>query len=228
MNYTTLFIYFMIYSILGWVIETIYCFFKEKRYVPRGFLNGPLTPIYGFGALTLIILLQDIKNVILIFFIGMVISSLLEYVSSYLLEIIFNMHWWDYSKDKYNLNGRIKLENSILFGLLSVILVYLINPQVISLVSKLSVINVKSLSITLFFVLTLDTVITVTSIFNLKASAIELKIKNYSEEAILKIKSSYIIKRLIKTFPKLTYKKDLVLIDKLRQAIINKRNNNND
>ncbi|HZJ86037.1 MAG TPA: putative ABC transporter permease, partial [Erysipelotrichaceae bacterium] len=118
MDFYTLFIYFMIYSFLGWVIETIYCSLAEKRYVPRGFLNGPLTPIYGFGAIGLIFLLQDIKTVSLVFLSGVVATSFLEYVASYLLELIFDMHWWDYSGDKYNLNGRIKLKNSILFGIL--------------------------------------------------------------------------------------------------------------
>lgn len=225
MDFYTLFIYFMIYSFLGWVIETIYCSLAEKRYVPRGFLNGPLTPIYGFGAIGLIFLLQDIKTVSLVFLSGVVATSFLEYVASYLLELIFDMHWWDYSGDKYNLNGRIKLKNSILFGILSIILMYFIHPLVINLLSMLSYFNKQVLSVTLFIAITIDTVITVSSIFNLKTTAIEYKIKNFSEEARLTLKNGYIHKRLLKTFPRLAYKKDFEVIDRLRLAILNKRNN---
>ena len=225
MDFYTLFIYFMIYSFLGWVIETIYCSLAEKRYVPRGFLNGPLTPIYGFGAIGLIFLLQDIKTVSLVFLSGVVATSFLEYVASYLLELIFDMHWWDYSGDKYNLNGRIKLKNSILFGILSIILMYFIHPLVINLLSMLSYFNKQVLSVTLFITITIDTVITVSSIFNLKTTALEYKIKNFSEEARLTLKNGYIHKRLLKTFPRLAYKKDFEVIDRLRLAILNKRNN---
>lgn len=215
----------MIYSFLGWVIETIYCSLAEKRYVPRGFLNGPLTPIYGFGAIGLIFLLQDIKTVSLVFLSGVVATSFLEYVASYLLELIFDMHWWDYSGDKYNLNGRIKLKNSILFGILSIILMYFIHPLVINLLSMLSYFNKQVLSVTLFIAITIDTVITVSSIFNLKTTALEYKIKNFSEEARLTLKNGYIHKRLLKTFPRLAYKKDFEVIDRLRLVILNKRNN---
>lgn len=225
MDFYTLFIYFIIYSFLGWVIETIYCSLAEKRYVPRGFLNGPLTPIYGFGAIGLIFLLQDIKTVSLVFLCGVVATSFLEYVASYLLELIFDMHWWDYSGDKYNLNGRIKLKNSILFGILSIILMYFIHPLVINLLSMLSYFNKQVLSVTLFIAITIDTVITVSSIFNLKATALEYKIKNFSEEARLTLKNGYIHKRLLKTFPRLAYKKDFEVIDRLRLVILNKRNN---
>ena len=225
MDFYTLFIYFIIYSFLGWVIETIYCSLAEKRYVPRGFLNGPLTPIYGFGAIGLIFLLQDIKTVSLVFLSGVVATSFLEYVASYLLELIFDMHWWDYSGDKYNLNGRIKLKNSILFGILSIILMYFIHPLVINLLSMLSYFNKQVLSVTLFIAITIDTVITVSSIFNLKTTALEYKIKNFSEEARLTLKNGYIHKRLLKTFPRLAYKKDFEVIDRLRLVILNKRNN---
>ena len=225
MDFYTLFIYFIIYSFLGWVIETIYCSLAEKRYVPRGFLNGPLTPIYGFGAIGLIFLLQDIKTVSLVFLSGVVATSFLEYVASYLLELIFDMHWWDYSGDKYNLNGRIKLKNSILFGILSIILMYFIHPLVINLLSMLSYFNKQVLSVTLFIAITIDTVITVSSIFDLKTTALEYKIKNFSEEARLTLKNGYIHKRLLKTFPRLAYKKDFEVIDRLRLVILNKRNN---
>lgn len=225
MEYYTLFIYFMIYSFIGWVIETVYCSLAKKRYVPRGFLNGPLTPIYGFGAIGLLILLQDIKNVPLIFLGGILATSLLEYLSSYLLELIFDMHWWDYSGDNYNVNGRIKLKNSILFGLLSVLLIHFIHPQVTTLVSKLRGVNVKVLALTLFIAVIIDTIITVASIFNLKARALEFKLKNFSEEARIVLKNGYIHKRLLKTFPKLADRKDFELIDKFRMTILKKRNN---
>lgn len=132
MNMYMYFLSFVIYSFLGWICETIYCLIIDKEYVNRGFLKGPFCPIYGAGALIVIIILSPVSdNILLLFLSGMIFTSILEYITGFLLEIIFNLKWWDYSSYRFNIKGRICLLNSILFGILSLITVTIINPIII-------------------------------------------------------------------------------------------------
>lgn len=223
MDFKSSFLYFMIYSFLGWVIETVYCSVIEKRYVPRGFLNGPLTPIYGFGGLAIIFLFQDFQITALIFAGGVFVTSFLEYIASYLLELIFDMHWWDYSADKYNLNGRIKLKNSILFGLLAVVLIKIIHPEVIIWINRLSENQINIFAQILFIMILFDTIITVSSIFGLQKKA--QVFKNIDFEERIAVRRNIIHKRILKTFPKLTYLKDFEVIEKIREIAFSIKDN---
>ena len=133
MNYLQIFLnyflLFFIYSLLGWIAESIYVSIKEKKFVNRGFLIGPYCPIYGFGSILMILYLTQYKdNFVTVFLLGIFICCLLEYMTSYLMEKIFKARWWDYSDKKYNLNGRICGENALLFGLGSIVIIYLLNP----------------------------------------------------------------------------------------------------
>lgn len=129
-------LYFFIYSFVGWAQETIQCSVREKRFVNRGFLNGPICPIYGCGALLILTALLPLQRGItnlwiavpLVFLIGGLIASALEYFTSWLMEKLFHARWWDYSQQKCNLNGRICLWISIAWGVLAVVLVFLIQP----------------------------------------------------------------------------------------------------
>lgn len=122
---------FAIYSFMGWVCETTYCSFESRRFVNRGFLNGPFCPVYGFGALAVIGALSVIpRNPALVFLVGCLATTALEYLTGYLLETLFHTKWWDYSDRKFNLHGRICLLNSLVFGVMSVLLVFLIYPFV--------------------------------------------------------------------------------------------------
>lgn len=122
-------LFFFCYSVLGWMCETVYCSVGAKKFVNRGFLNGPICPVYGFGALLVISVLRPLHgNPLLIFVVGAVVTSALEYVTGWLLETIFHMKLWDYSKRKLNLHGRVCLRNSVMFGLLCVVLDLWIHP----------------------------------------------------------------------------------------------------
>ena len=124
-----LFILFMIYSFFGWIIEIIWTLIMEKKFVNRGFLIGPYLPIYGVGGILMTLLLERYSNdVIALFIMSIMLFSILEYFTSYILEKIFNARWWDYSKYKYNINGRICLETMIPFGIAGLFLIYVINP----------------------------------------------------------------------------------------------------
>ncbi len=121
----------VIYSFLGWLCECIYCYILDGKLVNRGFLYGPFCPIYGFGALSIIYSLQWVPQTVTAIFIGgMVVTSALEYVTSCVMEVVFNDKWWDYSDRKLNLHGRICLLNSTLFGILCVVLMFDLHPMV--------------------------------------------------------------------------------------------------
>ncbi|MFA5468990.1 MAG: putative ABC transporter permease, partial [Sphaerochaetaceae bacterium] len=91
----TYFLWFFFYSVIGWIYETILCSVAQKRFINRGFFNGPYCPIYGFGALLNILLLSEIKNLFLLFLAAFLLTTILEYVSSWGLEKLFHARWWD-------------------------------------------------------------------------------------------------------------------------------------
>jgi uncharacterized membrane protein len=124
--------YFVLYSFLGWACETIYCSCIRKRFINRGFLNGPFCPVYGFGALLVINLFGRYQDDLLaLFLLSVIVTSAVEYVTSFAMEKLFHLSLWDYSGRKWNLNGRVCLHNSLLFGVLSVLMVRVIHPWVI-------------------------------------------------------------------------------------------------
>ena len=126
------FLLFMVYSVLGWCGEMVYCSIGQRRLCEkRGFLNGPVCPIYGHGALVVLLCLNGgCRNPVLTFFWGAVLTSIVEYITSFSMEKLFHMRWWDYSRYKFHLNGRVCLLNSTLFGLASVFLCHAANPPV--------------------------------------------------------------------------------------------------
>ena len=148
------FLYFFIYSVLGWIVETLYCRSKDGKWTNRGFLFGPYCPIYGFGALIVIYSLGFfISSPIQVFILAMIATAILEYLTSFILEKIFNAKWWDYSNMKFNINGRICLLNTLEFGILSLIIIYGIHPLI---------------STSLLIIISIDTCSTVISLLNLK------------------------------------------------------------
>ena len=129
MNIVEIVAYFFIYAFLGWVCEDIYCGVPAKKFINRGFLYGPYCPIYGFGAILVLYPLEKVREYpVLVFILGIIITSTLEYFASYIMEAIFHMRWWDYSQYKFNIKGRVCLLNAILFGLLSLVAIYFIHP----------------------------------------------------------------------------------------------------
>ena len=129
----------LVYSFLGWCGEMVYCSIGQRRLCEkRGFLNGPLCPIYGHGAIVVLLVLDGgCDNPILTFFLGAVLTSLVEYVTSFAMEKLFHMRWWDYSHYKFHLNGRVCLLNSTLFGLASVFLCHAANPPIAAWLAQL-------------------------------------------------------------------------------------------
>ena len=153
-------IYFMLfitYAFIGWILETTYVFIGTKKLYNRGFMVGPYIPIYGVGGLLITILLSRYQNSVFgLFCMSMVICSLLEYFTSYIMEKLFKVRWWDYSKRKYNINGRICLETMVPFGLVSLIVIYFLNPFFIDLYETMNSTGLNILCIVLATIFIID------------------------------------------------------------------------
>ncbi len=128
------FLLFIMYSFLGWLMEVILTLICDKKFVNRGFLIGPYCPIYGYGVLGILFLIgKDTSDILAVFLKSILICSVLEYLTSYFMEKLFKVRWWDYSNKKFNINGRICLETMIPFGILGSFCVYILNPFFIKL-----------------------------------------------------------------------------------------------
>ena len=124
-------LYFFLFAFLGWLMETLYAIYNLGHFTKRGFLYGPICPIYGFGALMLIIFLGKYrKNNLKLFIYAAILFSAFEYVVSYGLDALFSMHWWDYTNEFFNLNGRISIFYSFAWGIIAIIFINHIYPFV--------------------------------------------------------------------------------------------------
>ena len=151
-------IIFALISFGGWVYETIYCSVVEGEFTKRGFLFGPTCPIYGIGAIAEWLVLGQISNPIIVFIIGAVLATVIEYSTGLFLERRFKKKWWDYSMFKFNLHGRICPQASAVFGAFSVTSVFVLVPTMLNILMifpKHTVSVVAFIVVTLYF---LDTV----------------------------------------------------------------------
>lgn len=130
-----LLMYFFIYAFLGWVVEVIYHAIVQHKLANRGFLNGMLCPIYGVGMVILIVFLEPIKsNLVLLFLGAVVLCSLLELITGFVLKTLFKQRWWDYSEEKFNIGGYICLKFSLCWGFAGVFAVAVLHSAVEKLV----------------------------------------------------------------------------------------------
>ena len=147
-------IIFALISFGGWVYETIYCSVVEGEFTKRGFLFGPTCPIYGIGAIAEWLVLGQISNPIIVFIIGAVLATVIEYSTGLFLERRFKKKWWDYSMFKFNLHGRICPQASAVFGAFSVTSVFVLVPTMLTILmifSKHTVSVVAFIVVTLYF-----------------------------------------------------------------------------
>jgi len=132
-------LFFFIYCLIGWIIESAYVSVKSFRFVNRGFLRLPLLPLYGSGAIIMLWLSLPVKgNLLLVFLFGMAGASVLEYVTGYVMERLFKMKYWDYSNNPFNLNGYVCLGTSIAWGLLTILLTEVVHRPLEWLVLELN------------------------------------------------------------------------------------------
>lgn len=220
-----LFLYFFIYSIIGWSAEMIYCRIYDGKWSDRGFLYGPYCPIYGCGGLIVIIFLEPFaNNKIAVFLLALVLTSVLEYVTSYLMEKIFDAKWWDYSDKPLNINGRVYILNSILFGLFGLILTYIIHPYIKVIINYIPDSFVQYIVLLTMIILSVDFTLTLNSLLDFKEKLKELesiketmKERSNSKNKVIstkidELKQNLIVqrlklsdKRIIKAFPALKF-----------------------
>lgn len=210
------FILFIFYSFLGWLWEVVDKIVEEKKLVNRGFMVGPICPIYGVGCLLLVLLLRKYSNdFFILFFMAILICSILEYSTSYLMEKIFKARWWDYSKQKFNINGRICAETMIPFGLLGTLVVGYVNPFLNNLLLNFNTNIINIIGITLIVIFIIDFIIS----FNVinKFSKTMVSIEKDATEEISKlvreklINHGYLYKRLLNSFPNVVNYREYLL-----------------
>lgn len=128
----------IIYAFLGWCTEVAYAGVKRGKFVNRGFLNGPVCPIYGFGVLSVVLVLEPFKeNTILLFLGSMLFCSVLEFIAGYAMERIFNDKWWDYSDNPFNIKGYVCLEFSLMWGLACVLVIDSVHPHIMNFINRI-------------------------------------------------------------------------------------------
>ncbi|MCR5791680.1 MAG: putative ABC transporter permease [Lachnospiraceae bacterium] len=177
---------FIVYSFLGWIYESIFCTIKTGKWQERGFLYGPICPIYGVGAILIYDIFRysgiqsyaDVKvigpvylDMVLVFIIAVIGSAIMEYVTATVLENVFHAVWWDYSRLPFNIKGRISLFSSLGFGVAGILVVNYIAPWVEHIVMKLSPIWMEGLSLVCVAVFFVDFTLTVSALANLERIA---------------------------------------------------------
>ncbi len=205
------FLLFLLYSIIGYIAEVVSCSITLKKIVlNRGFLIGPYLPIYGFGCLIMVWLLFRYEDDLLVLFImSAFFCTVLEYFTSLLMEKLFKLRWWDYSNRKFQINGRVCLNNALLFGLGGILVVKVLHPFLSGVVYLLPSSITIWLAIILFFIFLFDFVESSYIIVRLK-----INVDNYiHKDATRKIKQEVLkairkhttlTSRLLKAFPNLT------------------------
>ena len=209
--------YFLIYSFLGWIMESIFRSIIERKIINTGFLKGPICPIYGFGAMIMATILSGLSNnIVLLFICAVVLLTFWEYIVGILLEKIFHTKYWDYSNHKINFQGRICLSNSIYWGILGVIFIKYIHPFMQEALGKINIDILYFVVCISSFIFVIDVVTSVIKVKNIK-SALE-KIEELNNEIKEKIKE---IKLITKEQEKLDITKN---VQKIIEDLNEKRN----
>ena len=178
------FLYFIIYAFIGWFMEVCVSLWNKHKFINRGFLIGPYCQIYGWGSIAIILITgNNTQDVLAVFLKAILICSLLEYFTSYFMEKIYNVRWWDYSNKKFNINGRICLETMVPFGLLALLIIYVVHPAIIEIVGKLSSTGLIVVASVIFVIYLIDNIISTYILFKIKG-----KIKSERKDNTEKIK----------------------------------------
>lgn len=205
------FFMFYCYSIMGWIVECIACSFNQRKFVHnRGFLIGPYCPIYGYGAMYMYFFLgRYYHEPITLFVMAVVGTSVLEYLTSYLMEKIFKARWWDYSKVKFNLEGRICLKNSVAFGILGLTFTYLVNPAFLFIIKRIPSMLLIIISIFLCITFLADNILTFIIMNGLKNKLSSIRKDSTSDidKQVREILSrhTFYINKLFNSFPKVKF-----------------------
>ena len=158
------FIYFIVFAFIGWLIETAFSYYSLGHFTKRGFLYGPLCPIYGWGAIILIMFFSTYKKKNLKLFVySAIIFTLFEYLVSFGMEALFSLKWWDYTEEFMNLNGRVSIFYSFAWGIIAILVINFIYPffkmKINIIFSKIPYIIQITIVYVLFAIFVTDTVL---------------------------------------------------------------------
>lgn len=245
MNFNTLFLYLFLYSVVGWICEVLFCRIVHGKWTNRGFLSGPYCPIYGFGALLILFFLNRFRqNPFLVFGLSILLTTTLEYITSFAMEKIFNAKWWDYSDEPLNINGRVCAGTAMFFGIGGLFLIYFVHPYVTKFLYIIPSFLVDYLVGGLVSLVLLDIITTLSTLINLKDKLAEAKVlaEKISETGKNKAANSELInqledvknavisktnifhKRIINAFPQLNFKKYQSQFNELKATLTRNKN----
>lgn len=179
-------LFFAAYAIMGWIAEVIFAALKSGKFVNRGFLNGPLCPIYGFGVTLVILMLEPVQDSIVLLFLGsFALTTVIEFITGFILEKVFHDHWWDYSKEPLNIKGYVCLRFSIMWGLACVMVIRVLHPPVQNIVEAMPMWLTWSIICLFYIYLFVDLAVTVTDIalFNKGMRAMARQLRDISDFA---------------------------------------------
>ena len=186
-NFIDIWIYFITYSFLGWIMESIFRSVCEKKLINTGFLRGPFCPIYGIGAIIMILFLKNFSNnLILLFFISIIVFTIWEYLVGVVLEKLFHTKYWDYSDNKFNFQGRICLMNSIFWGILGVVFIQYIHPFIENIIEKVDIRLLTYIYSIIGIVMLIDAITSIIKVKNIKVTL--EKIEELNKEIKEKLK----------------------------------------
>ena len=224
-----LFLIFFVYSVIGFIIEITSCFIFTKKFtMSRGYLLGPYIPVFGFGALIMVSFLSKYReDIIVLFVLSAVLCSVVEYFTSLLMEKIFKLRWWDYSNDKFNINGRICLRNGFLFGIGGVIIVRYFHPIFDKFLLSLDHNVVIIVGWILAGIIIIDTIISTFTISKLKIDTNKYLNKDAThvvKEQVAQSLSKYNIfyTRILKAYPHINLNANIIKIREFMEEQMSK------
>lgn len=190
--------FFFIYAFLGWCMEVSYAVLNTGRFKNRGFLNGPVCPIYGFGMSLILLLVEPVQdNLFLLFVFSTLLTTALEFITGFILEKIFGAKWWDYSKLPFNINGYVCLKFSLYWGLICTFVIKIIHSLINAVIKLVPGLFLSILLIFFSVLIFSDSIVTICTILKLKKriKVIE-KLTNEIKEASDKLGEKISIKVL--------------------------------
>ena len=209
---------FFIFGFAGWCMEVILKYRQYHRFINRGFLTGPILPIYGFGVILITLVVCRLTSVesgvMTTFAISLVICGLVEYLTSFVLEKIFHARWWDYSQKPMNLHGRVWIGNLVLFGLAGVAIIHIVNPVLFPALDRIPLNTRKVTAVVLLAIFAADLVISC-FVLKLVKVGIDSSEADNTEEISKEVRQlltnrSYFYSRFADAYPEVVYKTERV------------------
>ena len=209
---------FFIYAFTGWCIEVVLKYIQFHRFINRGFLTGPVCPIYGCGAVLITVVIGNLASVesglVMTFALSFVICGVVEYLTSLILEKIFHARWWDYSQKPMNLHGRVWIGNLLLFGLGGIAIIHILNPVIYKFLNLFSLRTREAAASILLVIIAVDFVISY-FVLKLVKVGVDSSEADNTEEISKEVRQlltnrSYFYKRFADAYPDVVYKTERV------------------